>query len=81
MPRGSFSLRNVCSYSGSRLQVVDPFHVGDVRPKAGVRQSSVLADRFRLKIRSKIGKRIRAGIVVVVVAAHERAEREHRTLD
>ena len=62
---------------GSRLEVVNALHVGDIRTKARVGQRPVLADGLRLQVRGEIGERIGAGIVVVLIAPHESAEGKH----
>ncbi len=62
---------------GSHLDVVDAFHIGDIRAQAGVGQRPVLADGFLLD-GAEVGKRIVAGVVVVLVAPDKAAQREHR---
>ena len=53
----------------SRLQVVDAFHVRDSRARPGVGERAILANGLELKIRRKVGKGVRARVIVILIAA------------
>src|SRR5260370_7156220 len=62
----------------SRLDVVDAFHVGDVRPQAEIGEFPVLGDRLRIQRWRKIREGISARIEVVLVLASETTKRKQR---
>ncbi len=60
------------------LQVVDAFHVRDIRTKAGIGQGPVLTHGLGLKTSgSEIGKWVGAGVIVILIAPNKGAQSEH----
>ena len=78
MPKLIISREESLLIGGSRLQVVNTFHVGNIGTHSHVRKPAVLGQCFLLEIRGEIGKWIVAGIIVELIMPHERAQRKHR---
>src|SRR5450755_4322913 len=54
------------------LYIVNPFHIREIRPQAGVGQFPILSYSFPLKVDgAEVGKRIAAGVVVELVSANK----------
>src|SRR5580704_2227355 len=62
----------------SRLDVVNAFHIRDIRAKACIGEFPVLAESLRLKVRSQIVKGVRARVVVKLIPTYKTAKRKHR---
>ena len=60
--------------SRARLDVVDSLRIGDARSNSGVGQRTALAHRLSLQVGREIREKIRAGVVVILVAANESAQ-------
>ena len=68
----SLLIRSTCLHS------VDAVHVRNFRMDAGIRKSAILCDALALKAEwSEVREGIVAGVVVIGIAANERAECEH----
>src|SRR5712671_6509286 len=60
---------------GARLQIVNTFHIRNIRTNSHIRESSVLYQCLLLKAWGEIGEGITAGIIVELVMPHESAQR------
>jgi len=58
------------------LDLVNPFHIGEIGTQSRVGERTVLTHGLSLKTRGpEVREGIAAGIVVVIVAAHKRSQR------
>ena len=61
----------------SHLHIVNPFHVRHTRPQARIHELPVLPDSLALEVGREIVERVRARIIVVLIAPHKSAERKY----
>src|ERR1700685_1728777 len=74
-PKSVVLIEKCLFVGGSSLDLVNPFHIGEIGTQSRVGERAVLTHGLSLKTWGpEVRERIAAGIVVVIVAAHERSQ-------